>query len=965
MEKNKKAKVHITRKTLAIIVTVIICVLYFVAVTSIGILFHTNNKATYLSGMLDSAFDEYKSSAKKDSIYVESNKKVVDDILGYAAFVFSENGGYSREAMDEVNNNIGRYMFLFYGKMSFDEKQNKYIGHIFNEQSEIDFAEYNLSDEEIYQLLQTGRLEARDTYFSSVRIGNNEYLISSWLISDIFKKQKAIALSYPNSNIDIFDINTDTYVIEDASDATYIGKKLTGDSVDVIKKAVPGDLNYESLSDMNAVFMISAEYENHVFCAYEETSDFWSDYGRNVMLPLILGELFFIILLFYMLRFLNKQGDDEKNYKDCLRLFGKAYVNKVLISHIVGIQIFAIALIISSTVYVKTLVNYVNNNINTTTNLSVVDSLLELNTKNNEAMEKEYLDNKRILVDAIADYYVIHPEKLSNISLSKLVRKLPHTNSITFFDLTGTCVNDAVNSKTNSSLGVTIGYTLSKDEDTAEYICWDVLNGNKSIASYNLSSNGELYVVGRRQDKEGIIRLGTDETALLEYAEMASRDAIISNSFFADSLKIYIDLNSQDNYYLYEEGKLEPTFVANTLPDEVLVNGYSGINRIGGAKYYIITRKVNGGTGLLISAAYLPNLSGFYDGLTPLTVIAFFLLLGVVFILLSINKARDFYVLPKIETKNLLVRHSLEEQMMDVRFIKVVKGMTFATFLMIAILLGIDSVRNEASLIRFLYKDQWSKGINLFSITMIIVTLAVVIICGWFVQILVEFFTKNMGPRGVTIGKLVVSIAKFLMLIMIIIFILTELGFNMSTLLAGAGIIGAMVSFCAQQTVNDFLTGFFIVFEGLFNIGDWITVKDFRGQVVEIGIRTTKVAAGGNIRIINNSELKDVMLMSHNRSGAVCYIDVAYKEDINQVMELIKNSTKKYVQENEFILDGPYVDGVTALEDSGVRLCLWAMAEQEYVNSVERTIYKVTKEIFSENNIEIPFMQVTIHKDEK
>ena len=132
-------------------------------------------------------------------------------------------------------------------------------------------------------------------------------------------------------------------------------------------------------------------------------------------------------------------------------------------------------------------------------------------------------------------------------------------------------------------------------------------------------------------------------------------------------------------------------------------------------------------------------------------------------------------------------------------------------------------------------------------------------ILSWLLQLVMRkgFARSN---RAVTIVKLLESFIKWVIAIVAIMMVLHAWGVDTATLLASAGILTLIIGLGAESLVADILAGIFMVFEGTFQVGDIVIINDWRGTVQEIGIRTTKIVdAGGNINIVNNSEITMVI----------------------------------------------------------------------------------------------------------
>ena len=268
------------------------------------------------------------------------------------------------------------------------------------------------------------------------------------------------------------------------------------------------------------------------------------------------------------------------------------------------------------------------------------------------------------------------------------------------------------------------------------------------------------------------------------------------------------------------------------------------------------------------------------------------------------------------------------------------------------------------SVIRYLLGSQWERKLNLFSITVILFyAIAARLICGVVTKVIM-LITENMGQRSVTIGHMICSLIRFGALMAWCTNTLVELGIELRYLLTGAGIAGIVIGYACQGVINDLLTGLFIVFEGNFQVGDWVRVGEWRGEVLTIGVRTTKIGFGGDIRIFNNSQLHEITVLSHTMDGALCYVNIAYAEDVERVLELIRNHEKQYRTACPHIIEGPGVHGVTELGDNGITIRLWAQVDdQQYAAAAERTILKETKKLFDENGITIPFPQLVLHSE--
>ena len=215
--------------------------------------------------------------------------------------------------------------------------------------------------------------------------------------------------------------------------------------------------------------------------------------------------------------------------------------------------------------------------------------------------------------------------------------------------------------------------------------------------------------------------------------------------------------------------------------------------------------------------------------------------------------------------------------------------------------------------------------------------------------------------HGKAFLNLLISLIKYLAVIVLVFLILETFGVNPTAILAGAGILSLVIGLGAQPLIEDIIAGLFIIFENVFDVGDIVVIDDFRGTVQEIGIRTTKIVdTGGNVKVVNNSDIKNLINMSNQLSLAVADIQIEYDESIEKVEKIIKDNLDK-VKENIPLAEGIRYVGVSELGASGVSLRFFADCKENNIFQVQRDMNRELKLLFDKNGINIPFTQVVIH----
>ena len=244
----------------------------------------------------------------------------------------------------------------------------------------------------------------------------------------------------------------------------------------------------------------------------------------------------------------------------------------------------------------------------------------------------------------------------------------------------------------------------------------------------------------------------------------------------------------------------------------------------------------------------------------------------------------------------------------------------------------------------------------------VVLALALVVLISNVLLIVLNLFRNRRGRIG-TLVTVISSLIKYISALVAFCWILSIIGVNVSTIFASVGIFALILGFGAESLVADLVTGVFILFENQYNVGDIVEIDGFRGKVKGIGIRTLSLEdTGGNIKIINNSELKNIVNRSNQRSVAVCDVSVSYNTDIEELEEKLVNMLQKIKAKHTDIFIGrvEFV-GVEALADSGVVLRIIADVSEENIFKGRRLLNKEIKIMFDKDGIIIPYPQVDVH----
>jgi moderate conductance mechanosensitive channel len=255
-------------------------------------------------------------------------------------------------------------------------------------------------------------------------------------------------------------------------------------------------------------------------------------------------------------------------------------------------------------------------------------------------------------------------------------------------------------------------------------------------------------------------------------------------------------------------------------------------------------------------------------------------------------------------------------------------------------------------------KDIWLLiGGNLVEIMLIFLLSRIVIRLGK--SIIMRFFlVRSKSPlrtserRDATLLRLLQNVLTYIVNFITIMMILEAVSIDVKAILAGAGIVGLAIGFGAQSLVKDIITGFFIILEDQFSVGDMIKVKDFEGEVVEIGLRLTKIKSStGKLYLIPNGNILEVTNYSILNGVAVVDITIPNTGDITLVEKVLTDMFETLPAKYEQILKTPEFLGLQTLSTSEVVLRVTAETLPLKQWYIERILRKEIKDCLDAHEI--------------
>lgn len=224
---------------------------------------------------------------------------------------------------------------------------------------------------------------------------------------------------------------------------------------------------------------------------------------------------------------------------------------------------------------------------------------------------------------------------------------------------------------------------------------------------------------------------------------------------------------------------------------------------------------------------------------------------------------------------------------------------------------------------------------------------------------------KPKSHRARSLLSIISSLLKYAAGIVILCWGLSILGVNVSTIVASVGVLALIVGFSAESLIADVVTGAFMIFENQYNVGDIVEVDNFRGTVTSIGIRTTCITdPGDNVKIVNNSAMKNILNRSDKLSRSVSDISVPYATDLEQLERQIPGLMQSiFEQHPDMMKNPPKYLGVQSLADSAVVLRFVVEVDEKDLYSGARVLNHDLLLGFRRLGVECPFPQLDVHTD--
>lgn len=239
-------------------------------------------------------------------------------------------------------------------------------------------------------------------------------------------------------------------------------------------------------------------------------------------------------------------------------------------------------------------------------------------------------------------------------------------------------------------------------------------------------------------------------------------------------------------------------------------------------------------------------------------------------------------------------------------------------------------------------------------------------------KLIVKFF-KNQSKLGIntseqkakTLTELLKNITMYVVYFVAIIWALQVMGVAPSTILAVAGAGSVAIGLGAQNVIKDIISGFFILFEDQFAVGDYVTIDTMSGVVEVVGLRITKIRDfSGDLHIIPNGSIITVTNKSRGDMRALVDVQVSYNENLDRVLDIIKGVLEGIKKECDYFTEGPSIYGVVSITETVVTVRILARTEPMRQWEAEVEIRRRIKEEFDREGVQMPYQKM-VYVNEK
>lgn len=789
----------------------------------------------------------------------------------------------------------------------------------------------------------------------------------------------------------VFAVSTQDYTITYHPDEALVGTDVLATGINV--EDLESGSYFQATLGGTDLYCYVERIGSQYYLSTVPESDMAS--SRDLTVGVILFAFFAVMLMvvlygIFIMRDDARRGVEEADYRPLGPVrFNKAVGKKAAVLSFVGLLA-----VVAVSFYMQTLFALSSQSVVNATHVDDIEGTLEQAGQRAEALTQQY--DERYLDKCRTAAYILeqNPALVTHEKLAELADVL-QIKCIYVFDTEGA---------TRATSSVFSTFSLSEDPEDQSYDFWKLLRGTEELVQEvrQDDATGDLrqYIGVTMHDGAGNIEGFVQLTIMPQRLQTLLASVEIGNVL--DGVRVGADGfafavgRADGTFAYYPDERLEgESALAHGMSESQLKDGYSDYLTIDGKTYYA----ASGATGdyYVYVAGDEGELMAERMPLTLATGVMALVCLAVLFLVLSFSPKAMFkrrhpaggqaapspdagaggervvdVAMPGGRTVRTETAESRwqarafawDEKTPEQKLITVMKWLGAVTVLAVfAAVVFQDRFFGEDSIFSYILGGDWERGLNIFAVTACIMFACVAITVASLVKKLLRLFADVLSARGETVCRLLGSFIKYATIIGTVYYCLALVGVDTTALLASAGILSIAISLGAKELVGDIISGLFIIFEGEFRVGDIIMVGDWRGTVVEVGIRTTKVEDGSqNIKVIRNSDISNVINMTKRTSYASVDMSIEYGESLERVEAILEKELPAIRRRLPAIIDGPFYKGVVLLGDNSVDIRILVQCAEADRVQLERDLRREMKLLFDKYEISIPYPQVVINR---
>lgn len=231
-------------------------------------------------------------------------------------------------------------------------------------------------------------------------------------------------------------------------------------------------------------------------------------------------------------------------------------------------------------------------------------------------------------------------------------------------------------------------------------------------------------------------------------------------------------------------------------------------------------------------------------------------------------------------------------------------------------------------------------------------------------KINIKKISDSYDKRKSTVISLINNIIKYIIIIIVILLILNTYGVNTTSIIASLGAVSVIIGLAFQDIIKDFLAGIFIIFDNAYAVGDVVEINGFKGEVISLGLKTTKIRSyTGEVKIISNSSFIEVINFNLYHSKIFIKVPFPYNVKVEKIEKAL-NKVKEEIEKNSDVYEMTLL-GIDEFGESSINYAIILECKPMQHIGIKREVLKLIKKTFDEEKIEIPYNQLDIHIKEK